>query len=291
MNQHGGIAQTLPRRTMLAAAGAALLGGVGTGALVAARPSQAAGYTLVWDNWGPLAGYGVNAECNPGGGSFPCDGSDVAIQHLSGYTAVTANPRGRITFVNAIGNRRFTDRTPDQQPLRLTSYEYVFAVRLPLVPSRDTAPWFPEQIHQMIQFWDGSERLWDSNKRTMEAAAFWKLNPWDPNFGKIFIYSRDASDNLIAVDTGFMPRLDTNWHIFDLHADLASQTYAGLLIDGLRVPNVQGRPLAWISHPDWGSDVTLILTAESENAYPGSQNPIVTQWTTQFRDPKLYRFD
>jgi hypothetical protein len=35
----------------------------------------------------------------------------------------------------------------------------------------------------------------------------------------------------------------------------------------------------------------LILTAESENAYPGSANPIVTQWTTDYKDVKLYRKD
>src|SRR5262249_42445860 len=84
---------------------------VGLWAAGTARPAQAAGFSLIWNEWGPLAGYGVNAECNPGGGNFPCGPSDVAIapgsDGTSSYSNVTANPRGVVTYVNAIGNIKF----------------------------------------------------------------------------------------------------------------------------------------------------------------------------------------
>lgn len=83
---------------------------------------------------------------------------------------------------------------------------------------------------------------------------------------------------------------DTNWHVFEIRADLANRVWAGVAVDGSWNP-MTNVPLARIYQPGWGSDLSLILTAESENAYPGSTNPIVTQWTTQFKDPKLYRLD
>jgi len=54
----------LTRRSVLAGGAAALLAGVTVAG--SARPARAAGFTLVWYEWGPLAGYDVAAECNPG---------------------------------------------------------------------------------------------------------------------------------------------------------------------------------------------------------------------------------
>src|SRR5207244_656127 len=106
-----------------------------TGLVATARPARA-DYKLAWNAWGPLDGYGVNAECNPGGGSLACGPSDVEIKQLSGWSEVTANPSGRVTYVNAIGNRKFLNSTPDTVPLRLTRYQYLYAIRLPRVPTR-----------------------------------------------------------------------------------------------------------------------------------------------------------
>ena len=268
---------------------------VGLAAALAA-PARAATDTLVWQQFGPLTGYGVSTECNPGGTtSFPCGASDVAISTGSDstgqFTQVTANPRGITTFVNAIGNIHLTNTTPDGQPLQLTTYRYVLAFRLPRIPTTTSAPWIGEQLHEMVQFWDGSNKLWNANKHTLEAAVFWKLNPWDPNHGKVMVYTTNSSGALTAVDTGFTLPLDTNWHYFEINADLRDRVWAGIGLDGTQWNALTGLPLAQIYHPDWGDDLSLILTAESENAYPGSTNPIVTQWTTDFKDVKLYRQD
>lgn len=271
--------------------------------LATTQPTQAAystqavtqaTYNLIWNEWGPLNGYGVAAECNPGGTTnFSCGLNDVSItsgsDSSSQYSEVTANPNGDLTFVNAIGNIKFTNNTPDGQALALKTYRYLYAIRLPAVPTKNSAPLIAEQVHQMIQFWDGTNRLWNANKHTLEAAIYWKLNPWDPNYGKIFAYTMSGG-NLVAYDTGITLAPDTNWHVFDVRADLLNRVFAGIAIDNHWNP-LTNVPLAQISHPDWGSDLSLNLTAESENAYPGSTNPIITQWTTQFKDPKLYRFD
>lgn len=280
----------LSRRSLLTAGGAALLAG---GALLADQRPASAAYDLIWNAWGPLAGYGVSTECNPGGHtSFPCGSSDVLIANSADGTCseVTANPRGITTFVNAIGNRKFTNTTPDGQGIQLKTYKYVYAVRLPRVPTTGSLPWVGEQVHQMIQFWDGNNVLWSANKHTLEAAIYWKLNPWDADYGKIMVYTLDANGNVVPKDYGLFLQPDTNWHVFELRADLANRVYAGVAIDSVWNP-LTNVPLARVYHPDWGTDLSLILTAESENAYPGSTNPIVTQWTTQFKDPKLYRLD
>lgn len=280
----------LSRRSVLAggaalAAGATLAGG--------SQPAQAATFNLIWNQWGPLSGWGLSTECNPGGGNFACGTSDTRIAEgsdgVSRYTEVTANPRGVVTYVNAIGNRRFVSTTPDNQPISLKTYQYVYALRLPRPTTKTSAPWIGEQIHQMIMFWDGSNTLWAANKRTLEAAIFWKLNPWDPNYGKIFAYTMSGG-RLAAFDTGIVIPPDNNWHVFDVRADLRNRVYAGMAVDGHWHP-LTNLPLAQIYHPDWGNELALILTAESENCYPGSTNPGVTQWTTQFKDPKLYRLD
>jgi hypothetical protein len=271
----------LSRRAVLGVGGATLLSGAAV--LAGARPARAA-YNLIWSAWGAMAGYGVSTECNPGGGGFSCGPGDVAIVHGSQFTEVTANPNGHITFVNAIGNRKFTGTTPDGAPVMRARYQYVYAIRLPRVPTTTSAPWIGEQTHQMIQYWDGR----DPSKNTLEAASFWKLNPWSPDHGKIMVYTRDGNGNLAIHDPQIRVEPDTNWHVFDIRADLANKVYDGISIDGHWNP-LTNVPLAQIHHPDWGTDLSLILTAESENAYPGSP-PIVTQWTTQFKDPKLYRF-
>jgi hypothetical protein len=284
---------TRPRLGALAAAVA-----LAATAAVAATPapSRAATQTLIWQQYGPLTGYGVSAECNPGGTtSFPCSSADVAITTGSDSTGqfsqVTANPRGITTFVNAIGNIHLTNTTPDGQPIQLTTYRYLLGLRLPRIPTTSSAPWIGEQMHEMIQFWDGSNRLWTANKHTLEASVFWKLNPWDPNYGKVMVYTTNSSGALVAVDTGFSLPLDTKWHYFDINADLRNRVWAGIGLDGTQWNPLTNLPLAQRYQPTWGNDLSLILTGESENAYPGSTNPIVTQWTTDFKDVKLYRFD
>jgi hypothetical protein len=107
--------------------------------------------------------------------------------------------------------------------------------------------------------------------------------------GHIFADTTGSSGNRNSVGTGIVLPPDTSWHVFEVRAGLLNRVWAGVAVDGQWNP-LAGLPLARIYHPDWGPDLSLILTAESENAYPGSSDPIHTQWTTEYKDPKLYRF-
>ena len=77
MGAHRFLKMSFSRRSALAAAGVVMLPGA---AVLVVSQAASAGFTLVWNEWGPLVGYRVSTECNPGGHtSFPCGQSDVAI--------------------------------------------------------------------------------------------------------------------------------------------------------------------------------------------------------------------
>ena len=241
--------------------------------------------TLIYHNWGALEDYEVVPECNPGGTTrLPCGPDDVGIQHQRDeFSIVTANTRRRKVFVNAIARKRFTDRTPDNKPLELGTYRYIYAVRLPQLPQKDGVH-CGEAVHQMIQFWDGANRISNSRGRTIEGAIYWDINPHSDDFQHIKVYSGDP---LKLIDTGIVVPADIQWHTFEIRVDLKKQIYTGMVIDDQWNP-LTGIPLARVPQPTWGKDVSLILTAESENAFPG--NPAsLRQWATQFKDVKLFR--
>lgn len=134
-----------------------------------------------------------------------------------------------------------------------------------------------------------TQAQWAAQAAKAECPAFQpQCPPWDPGYGKIFAYTTASDGSLNSYDTGITLTPGTNWHVFDVRADPLNRVWAGVAVDNHWNP-LTNLPLARIYHPDWGPDLSLILTAESVNAYPGSTNPLVTQWTTQFKDPKLDR--
>jgi hypothetical protein len=257
-------------------------------------PAHAQTYTQIYSQFGPLANYGLAFEPNPGiSGSYPTtpDITDVGMvtDSSGGWTNVTANVKPRNVFVNAIANYRNTNTTPDGQPIQLAIYRYIYAVRLPSVPvASQTNPINAQVVHQMIQFWDGSNTLWQANKHTLEASIYWSLNPWQSDFGDIYVYTTDVNGNLARINTGIVLKPDTNWHVFDVRADLKNKIFMGIAVDNNWDP-LTNVPLAEVSHPNWGGDLSLIFTAESMNCYPGPNATYVNSWTTQFKDVKLFR--
>lgn len=229
---------------------------------------------------GNLSGHIVAAECNPGGGtSCPCSLTDVQVtSHLS-YGEVTSNPRRTNTWVNAIGYKAFRENFPSA-PLSLNTYTYRAEVRLPTLPKPSiTQLQNPEAVHLMIQFWDGRNGLWPADKRTLEGAIYWNLNPWTVDAGAVKVYTFPT----VLTNTGLNLRADTNWHSFELTVDLVSRKYISLRVDG-RFYDLSSVPLAQVSHPDWGSELALNITTESMAAWPGASCANIFSWTTQFRN-------
>ena len=194
---------------------------------------------------------------------------------------VTSNARYVNTWVNAIGYKPFHEVFPNNQSIRLDQYSYCVQVRLTSLPQPNTSQvQNPEAIHVMIQFWDGRNALWNANKQSLEGTIYWALNPWDTaNYGHIKIYVYP----LMLVDTGIKIAPDLNWHQFSLAVDLVNRNYLWLNVDG-KATNLNSMALAQVSHPDWGTDVSLNITTESMASYPGVNCPSVFTWTTMFQN-------
>jgi len=233
-----------------------------------------------------LSGHSIAAECNPGGVSqCPCSEADVGLATFAEYGEVTSNVREVNTYVNAIGYKKFTETFPDGDPITLDTYRYTGQFSLPRLPFPDpNQTENPEAAHLMIQLWDGRNALYQSNKTTLEGTIFWELNPWAADYGRIKVYTWP----LQLVDTGITIPPDTQWHSFELIVDLASQRYVSIAVDG-NSRDLSSTLLAQVYHPDWGDDVSFVITTESLASWPQNGCPNIFKWTTRFKNLVLSR--
>lgn len=231
-----------------------------------------------------LSGHEVFAECfNQGNSSCQCDQSDAALVSYADYGTVTANPGKRFNFVNAIGFKKFTGSLTPEIPVRTDVYCYTAEVRLPVLPSDDiTSQANPQNVHIMIQLYDGNNTLWNKGKITREATIYWDLNPWNPSeYGKIKIYV----DPITLYDTDIRLNPDLNWHTFEIKADFVNCKYISVKIDDQSV-SLSSQSLASVSHDDWDNTNFLSITTESGNASNDCDK--IFYWETQFRNINLY---
>lgn len=231
-----------------------------------------------------LFGHSIAAECNPGGVSqCPCSELDVGLATFGEYGEVTSNVREVNTYVNAIGHKKFTETFPDGSPITLDTYRYTGQFSLPRLPVPDpNQRENPEAAHMMIQFWDGRNALYQSNKTTLEGTIFWELNPWAADYGHIKVYAWP----LQLIDTGIIVPPDTQWHSFELVVDLASQRYISIAVDG-DSRDLSSTLLAQVYHPDWGDDVSFIITTESLASWPQNGCPYIFKWTMRYKNLAL----
>jgi len=233
-----------------------------------------------------LTGHLVAAECNPGGvTACPCSEADVSI--LADQGIVTSNPRGNNTWVNAIGYKKFIEQLPNNQPISLGIYQYQGQFRLPQIPIQDITKDNPEAVHLMIQLWDGRNELLQADKQTLEGTLYWELNPWHKDYKQIKVYTPNpaASPPLILVATGIVLEPNTDWHSFGLIVDFNKQEYVSVTIDGETKP-LSGIKLARV-HQDWGEDVFLSITTESQAVWPQPDCSLSFKWSTHFRNLEL----
>jgi hypothetical protein len=228
-----------------------------------------------------LTGHSVAAECNPNGASgCPCSALDVGLTPFDLYGEVVSNPREVATYVNAIGYKKFSDTFPNGMPLSLSTFRYTYFVKLPVLPRPDvTQKKNPEAVHLMIQFWDGNNKLYKSDSTTLEGTIYWDLNPWTPDAGKIKIYQYPMT----LAPTGITVPADTFWHCFALTVNFLTKKYVSLSVDGT-VKDLSDVALAQKKHTDWGNDLSLSITSESEAASPDAGCTKIFTWTTLFKE-------
>ena len=237
---------------------------------------------------GPLSGYQISAEKNPGGFAQTnvLEEDDVAIRHTKDFTEIIANPLRRRSFVNAVGTIKFIDRTPDGSAIRLGRYRYECQVKLPNIPNANGGGPVGDAIQVRIQFWDGSGRLVNTERQSIEAAIYWATNPSKPNFSHILLLSqRDGKNELI--DTGVIVKPDESWRRFSVECDLKSQSYKSISIDNL-VKEIRSLPLARSLHPDWPRELSLRLTTEATNNLPPNDIDHASTWVADFRNVRLF---
>ncbi len=239
-----------------------------------------AGFRLLYQSQN-LQDYKVAAECNPGGTTqCPCRRSDVRVTAQPDYGEVTANVRARSTFVNAIANHKFHDEFSPGRPIVLGTYAYAGEFALPDQPLPQIDKFdAPQGMHVMMQWWDGR-----NSRYTREAVIYWELNPWEPDFGEVRVYTGQPPQLL---DTGLTIKPDTQWHSFRLVANFATEQYESVTVDG-QTRDLQA-DLARAYHPDWQHDFSFIVTAESMNAWPGDGCGRTFGWTTRFRSMTLWQ--
>lgn len=230
-----------------------------------------------------LSGHAVAPEWL---GGEKATAQDIELKSLKTYGEVVSNLKYRDVYVNAIGHKKFIERFPSGKALHLGQYRYEAYIQLPLIPKSDvTQKENPQAVHTMIQFWDGRNALSKSNKTTLEGAIYWDLNPWTSNeFGKIKVYTYPVK----LADTGLKLDPDTSWHKFELIVNLRSKRYVSITVDG-QTKDLSKIPLAQVTHPDWGSEVSLIITTESLAAW-SKDGTSAFAWTTRFRDIRFFEY-
>ena len=245
-----------------------------------ANAGNSSAYRLIYASTN-LDGHVVIPECNPGDQTkCPCNADDVALFSYVDHGVVVANVNQRNTFVNAIAARKFSETFPSGDSLWLGNYTYSGRVKLPDTPRRDLAQIENgEAVQMMIQFWDGRNKTFNAADSTLEATLFWELNPWSPDSGKIKIYTH----GLELIETGIMVPADTLWHDFEMTVNLETHEYVSIQFDD-QFADLEGVKLAKVHHPDWGDDISISITAESMNTYPGPNCANIFMWSTSFKD-------
>jgi hypothetical protein len=238
-----------------------------------------------------LSNHLVSVECSPGDPTTncPCSTADVSLVVYADHGEVTANVLRTNVYVNAIGYKPFQDAFPHGDPVKLDVFRYRADLRLPVVPLPSvTQTQNAQSAHLMIQLWDGSNRLWQSNKVALEATLFWTLNPWQTNeLGKVFAYT-STTGPLQIVDTGLTLPVDTNWHRLEFVADFAHARFVSARADGVRA-DLSTVAVARVAHTNWGNELLYQITQESCSTYPNPGYTNIFTWTMQYRNLEFSR--
>jgi hypothetical protein len=233
-----------------------------------------------------LAGHETFPEClGDGIGCAACNEGDAQLEVFASHGACTANPSGSNKFVNALCFKRFVDSFPDGADIGEGVYHYRVEFQLPSTPGPDAAnPAIGEAVHVMLLLWGGASNLTGTPMHTQEATLFVRLNPW-VDAGAIYVYT----DGLTLMPTGITIDLEADrWYVADVYVDFVADMFS-VAVDGAGAGPYE---LASVHQPTWSPDeVAMLITTESENAFPGETCPNEFSWTTRFRNAALRYHD
>jgi hypothetical protein len=224
-----------------------------------------------------LADYTIFAECLDKGRCDTCSKNDVAIHIFDSHAEVVSNVNQRKVYVNALAYKKFQEVFPDGEPVSEKIYVYKGKIKIPEIPSPDSSQIAnPQAIHTMIQYWNPKE-----SKLSYEGAIYWDINPWLNNY-EINVYTVDKKGKLFLYPTGLKVKPCNKWYNFEMSVNMKTKKYIYIIFDNYLIP-LWHMKLAYVSHPDWGNDKSISITAESLASWPGKNCNVFT-WRTLFKD-------
>jgi hypothetical protein len=178
--------------------------------------------------------------------------NDIEAVHFADHSELRANILVRKVMAHNITFIRITD---DKALTYVIIGKYKF--RLLFLPSTSNVGLNGETLEGHLSVWDGSQ-----TKKEYLVAFQWVLNPWSDKFKSIQTWDNPG----VWKPTGKTILPDLSWHEVQMILDPGSK-YTQVMIDGIVYPS----QFVTMSHPDWGSDVSIRLAAEIVSLFPGDQ--------------------
>ncbi|WP_338256757.1 hypothetical protein [Dictyobacter halimunensis] len=214
--------------------------------------------------WDTVVGDGIYAAP----GEAPVSTSDIETDNLPDYSLLQANIQRRVIMAHNITYKKIID----SQALT-AAHEVGYTFRLPYLPSTSNTSENAQTLEGGLFVWDGA------NTRLDYGAAFqWRLNPWAPDFGKLYAWQANADAGHWA-EIGYL-KPDTAWHHLEIRLDIQARQAI------LNVDNIQDTSaFSSVTKPaDWGTEVAARLQAEIISIDPRPSNQIRALHQGEFKN-------
>ncbi|MFI7597531.1 hypothetical protein [Actinoplanes sp. NPDC049681] len=244
------------------AAGMALGTVVSTGLAAPALATVATESGTDLTGWTTVVGDGVYAAA----GQAPVSSADIAVENDGADSRLRANVLNRGVMAHVISFKRVTDES-----MMKTVHRAGFSFQLPYVPSTAGGSRNAQTVEGGLFVWDGVDT------RVDHGTAFqWVLNPWQPNFGQILVWT--SADGGSWAPGGYLEP-DTAWHDVSFMVDPVKQKVQ-LIIDGVNLK----APYSQTPKDGWGTDVSARLQVEAISVFPGANATWAPQHEVLVRD-------
>jgi hypothetical protein len=262
LNRSSGISR---RRFLYLLGAGAVAGAAGATGLALHTPAAAADAESGADltGWTTVVGDGLYAAK----GQAPVSAADITTEHRGTESRLRANLHNRAIMAHVLAYKPVTDPS-----MMTVTHRAGFSFRLPYLPSKAAGR------HRNGQTIEGGLFVWDgSGTRVDHGTAFqWVLNPWEPLFGKLQVWT-DRKGGSWATVGRLKP--DKKWHTVNFLVDPVNQAVK-LSIDGRGIP----APYSRTPKRGWGTNVSARLQAEAISLKPRSRATWAPQHEALIRD-------